>query len=572
MESLGARALANLLAESLQNGGSYTFCRVEDVGNLRAWSISSIKKLCKNAGITLRDVQACIEQVSPSLFATFSAWFVFGDPSSTDIDCILHVNSLNKPLLSSEMARLALELAEAGYDVTKGLDVNKVWIDPNGFIQFSKGGNETINMVMCTYGFHVQKYPLIFTEYVEVDIYQKVHALCTFIVNKLEELVTSATYAQLREEKRTVYTGGGLERIDFAIKCMDYFDYSVTRNCDTWKSLIVKYLQLIFFDKAMCECIDTRKRYYQKLGLLDMYVDIHGSDNGDTLKALLTRVPLSTPEQVELFQKSVHYLHSNVRKIVRENLPRLDWNIQNIHAFDRNPAPLSQSLLSEWVAGPVEVSDAFCDVWFRDYGEGSVSINDKFIEPNENIVCLDSYPSIRAHVIDVPQKSSEWKDLIKFYSCGNNTGVSPIDCSDTYDILKARSNLVMGCIGETLITRYFDPSRCIDHFSARFTNCTVGLIVECVGERDSVGSCPDKLFVSSAEIIPAEFKTINGRPSENRGYCRSFTLAKRQITRCAGILNMCEPGICVRGLIVFLWIYKDSGKWIFEMRGGIVHL
>jgi hypothetical protein len=568
METIGGRSLARLLIESIQAGGNYLFCGPDDITDLRACPVRAIKRLCRSADITLADIHTLVEQESPSLFATFSAWFVFGDACSTDIDCILQVSSLHKPLLSSETARLSIELRESGYDVTRGLDINKVWIDPNGFIQFSKGGNETINMVMCTYDFHAQKYPLIFTEYIDLDMHQKSYALCTFITNKLEELTTSVTYAQLRDEKRTVYTTGGLERIDFAIKCMDYFDYSVDRSYDAWKSLIMKYLQLILF--ASSECAETRALYYQKMGLVELYALVYGRDDIDILKALLTRTAF-TPDRVELFRTTVHRLHTHVKRIVHENLPRLDWNIQTIDTFDKDTV-LSRPLFLSWTEDPIVVSDTFCDTWFNEYGEGNVTINDKFIEPNENIGCLDQHPRVRANVIDVPQKSSEWKELIKFYSCGNNTGVSPIDCTGPRDILRARSNLVMGCIGETLIAEYFDPSRCIENFSGRFTSCEVGLIVESVGERDSVGSCPDRLFVSSTEIIPAEFKTINGRPSENKGYCRSFTLAQRQIRRCAGILNSCEQGICVRGLMVFLWIYKDAGRWVFEMRGGIVQV
>jgi hypothetical protein len=584
MDPPTVKGLARLLAASMQNGGIYTWCTMADYPNLKAGSVRTIKNIFKKANLKINyppdmlKMQSIIEDTSPELFAIILGVNVFGDVTSRDIDIVLRVTNLERPVRSSEVVRLDVELAEMGYDITRGLDINKVYIESNGVVQFSKGGNETINMVICTYDFHTQKYPPIFTEYAELDVYQKVHALCTFIANKLEMLTTTENYATLRSEKQTIYTSGGLERIDFAIKCMDYIENRIEncieRDCDTWKSLIVKYLQLLLFDKAVCDCTETKKLYYQKLGLLQLFkshcenTSAYDDINFDIIEGLLTRRSFSTSE-IALFHKTVHCLHAQVCNIIRQNLPRLDWHIQHIphmHEFhDCDPLHFA------WLNSPIVVSDTFCETWFRNYGDDNVTINDKFIEPNENIDCLDQHPNVKANVIDIPQKSSEWMELIKFYSCGNNTGLSDIGICGLVDTLKARSNLIMGCIGETLIAKYFDPTRCAD-LSASFDRCTIGLIVEHVGIEGSNGSSPDMLFVNQKEIIPAEFKTIDGRPSENRGYCRAFSLAKKQITRCANILNSCEEGVCTRGLMVFLWIYEDDGKWIYEMRGGLVCL
>lgn len=572
------KGLAKLLALSMQNGHEYVFCTSANIADLQSGSIRAMKNIFKQANLQINShdmlaMQTIIEKASPELFTKFLGWNVFGDRSSRDIDLILHVDNLHRPLLSSEVSRLHSELAEMEYDITRGLDINKIYIDSNGFIQFSKGCNETINMVICTYEFHVQKYPLIFTEFVELDIYKKVHSLCTFIANKLELLTTPEIYKILREEKKTIYTSGGLERIDFAIKCMDFFNY-VSHDRDTWKSLIMKYLQLILFEQASSECTNTRKSYYQKLGLLKLYkecqTDIDVNINFDIISGLLTRCTFE-PDKIEPFEKTIKCLHIKVTQIISENIPRIKWNIQTIDVFNKDTTPLSKSLFSSWILSPVALSDAFCNKWLDDYGE-NVAINDKFIEPNENITYLNLHPKVMANVIDVQQKSIEWKELIKFYSCGNNTGVVDINSCNPVDILKARSNLVMGCIGETLIAKYFNPSKCIDNFADIFESCTIGMIVEHVDTKGSRGACPDRLFVSNAEIIPAEFKTINGHPSENKGYCRAFSLAKKQLIRCAHILNMCEYGVCTRGIMVFLWIYEENGKWIYEMHSGIILL
>jgi len=147
--------------------------------------------------------------------------------------------------------------------------------------------------------------------------------VCTFIANKLELLTTPEVYKILRNEKKTIYTSGGLERIDFAIKCMDFFNYT-SHDCDTWKSLIMKYLQLILFEKATS--VDTRKNYYQKLGLLELYKECHAdidvNINFDIIGRLLMRQPFA-PDKIESFKKTIQCLHTRVIYVIAKNIPRL---------------------------------------------------------------------------------------------------------------------------------------------------------------------------------------------------------------------------------------------------------
>ena len=328
MDAPTIKGLARLLALSMQSGCEYSFCTSADITNLQLGSVRTMKNIFKRANLQINPqdmatMQVVIEKSSPELFTKFLSWNVFGDRTSRDIDLILYVDNLRRPLLSAEVSRLYAELTEMKYDITRGLDINKVYVDPNESIQFSKGGNETVNMVICTFEFHAQKYPLIFTEYVELDIYKKVHSVCTFIANKLELLTTPEVYKILRNEKKTIYTSGGLERIDFAIKCMDFFNYT-SHDCDTWKSLIMKYLQLILFEKATS--VDTRKNYYQKLGLLELYKECHAdidvNINFDIIGRLLMRQPFA-PDKIESFKKTIQCLHTRVIYVIAKNIPRL---------------------------------------------------------------------------------------------------------------------------------------------------------------------------------------------------------------------------------------------------------
>ena len=382
-------------------------------------------------------------------------------------------------------------------------------------------------------------------------------------------------------KKKTIYNYGIVERSIFAMKCMNLFDY-VNYDHDVWKSVIFKYLQLIMFELANSHDNETKRMFYTKFGIIELFKkyitdtysdsDIDINMNMNIIECLLTRKQISI-EQIPIFEKTIESLHSIIKKIIEENVQPIKWNIQKFTKFDINPTQLSDELFLEWSMTPINLSDKFCEIWFNDFGHGNITINDKFIEDNQNIEVVEKYfPKLHSNIINVMQKTDEWKRLLKFYSCGNNTGVVVLDCNDPVEIIKKRYNLIMGCIGELIISKYYDFSNVVGN---DFIRSTIGMIVEKLDVEGAEGCCPDQLFVNDKEIIPTEFKTIEGKPTENRGFIRSFNLASKQIKKCGQLLNKCVGDIiCKRGIIVLLWIYYDDQqqKMMYEMHGSVILL
>jgi hypothetical protein len=593
MEGITVKGLARLLIQSLNNGGNYDWCNVSDIPNLQKKPVSTIGNIMKKAGLKKhleedkKKMCIIIESISPECFTNYESFNIFGCETSRDIDICILTRDLTKPLLTSEKERFYSELKQTGYDIERDIDINLVQIDKNGFVNFSKGGNEAINIIFYTYDLHTQKYPIIFSKEIELDILPKIQSFSKFIMDRLESLTTT-NYNKLRDEKKNIYNKGGIERIDFVIKCFEFFDldpFSGKFDYDVWKSITLKFLQLILFNDVYFNKCDSdsdsdskikKKNYYRKMGILELYYNYSkNKDEIDVIKSLFTRIPL-TIENTPIFKKFVEFMHIKFNEIAYENTPSLKWNIQyyQYNQSDKNPTPLSDELFNEWYKNPIMLSSDFIKIWFDNYGDGNITIDDKFIKEN-NLIFLDLIPKIKKNVITHNQKTSEWKELLKYYCCGNNTGVKVIESDDPNIIIKERANLIMGCIGEEIISNNYDFSTLIPIHSD-FESCTIGMIVEKIGIEQSIGSCPDQLFISksSNEIIPAEFKTIEGRPSTNKSYIRSFSLAKKQIKRCANILNTCDNGICKRGIIVFLWIYYDEQQscLVYEMNGGILQI
>ena len=596
MEEITIKGLARLLIQSLNNGGKYDWCDKSYIEKLKKNPVSTIGNIFKKAGLKKhleedkKKMCIIIESISPECFTKYESFNIFGCETSRDIDICILVRDLSKPLLTSEIERFNSELKEIGYDIERGIDINLVQIDKNGFVNFRKGGNEAINMIFYTYDLHKQKYPVIFIKEIELDILPKIQSFSKFIMDRLESLTTT-NYQKLRDEKKNIYTKGGIERIDFVIRCFEFFDldpFSGKFDNDVWKSLTLKYLQLILFNDVYnnhCDDSDSdskikKKNYYRKMGILELYCN-HCKDEIEinVIKSLFTRTPL-TIENTPIFKKFVETMNIKFNEIAYENTPSLKWNIQyyQYNQLDKNPTPLSDELFNEWCKNPIILSSDFIKIWFDNYGDGNITIDDKFIKEND-LQFLDLVPKIKTNVITHNQKTPEWKELLKYYCCGNNTGVKVIESDDPSIIIKERSNLIMGCIGEEIISNNYDFSKLFDTDTDRdshFESCTIGIIVEKIGIEQSFGSCPDQLFISKTgdEIIPAEFKTIEGRPSTNKSYIRSFSLAKKQIRKCANILNSCDNGICKRGIIVFLWIYYDEQQlsWVYEMNGGILQI
>ena len=113
----------------------------------------------------------------------------------------------------------------------------------------------------------------------------------------------------------------------------------------------------------------------------------------------------------------------------------------------------------------------------------------------------------------INQRSNEWLELIKFYCCGNSTGIIPFTQGN---YVKHYYNLIRGCIIELFIIHNLDFTSLLN---VPVKKITVGLIVEKKGIKNSHGCAPDLLLITQEqEIIPVEIKSLIGKPLKNADY------------------------------------------------------
>lgn len=588
-EEIGVRSIARLLAKSIDSGGKYSFDKSDTsnelIMNLRKFPKRTIGGIYKDLGWShnksdrVRTLLNLIEKTSPELFSVILSWNVFGCERSTDVDVAVLVTNVYIPILSTEKDRLIEELGSVGYDSSKPLDLSLISIDEKNIPTFKKGGKEIHNMMLYTYNLHPQKYPLFLTYEVKVDYCKKTSSIVKYILDNLKLLTDTDSYEELRNDRISVYDGGHA-RIEFVINVYERFIKNPHRwNLNVWKSLLFKYIQLVvLYTGIYDESDENKKLYFRKKGVIQLLkkymIRYHPEKawNLSLVEKILMREKLDPAVDYVDCIDLIDHLHERFSFIVRAENPVLDWEIQkmNIKTLS-NPTPISDELYQLYLESCIEVNDGFCEEWCAIYGDDTV-IDAKFQEELINVDCdeLASHPEVVSNTHFIKQRCPEWKELLKFYSCGKNTGVKvlPKDLTPKL-VVKRRSNLLMGCIGECIVASGFDFTKMVGD---TFKMCTVGIVVTKKGEKGAMGSSPDGLLVSHDEIIPVEYKTIHGEPNDNQHYKRGFHLAKKQVEGCGEILNHCKKGVCRRGIIVLTWVYEDDGVWNYDSHGGFIEM
>jgi hypothetical protein len=581
---IGAKSIARLFRLSLESGGAYEFIN-EDIDdlmeNLLKFPKRTIAHLFREAALQIKSSEdkmtflKMIESTSPECFSTFQSFNVFGCRLSTDIDVAVVVDNVYLPLLSSEKQRFMEELTELGYDPGKKIDVSLISRDEKGWFVFKKGGKELQNILIYTYNVHKQKYPLITDEEVTIDILNKCMTVFKYILDNLEILIPLNTYRELRDERIQAYSGG-YARIDFAINSYQYFILDPLEwNKSVWKTLMVKLIQLVVLHSGMFkESEEFRTLYFQKEGLAKLFriyckrhlPDLDLEPAVDLVTKMLLRIPF---EESDVYNTDViDVLHKKLFSIIQEfDFPLQDWPVQKLDVESLpNPTPVSDELYALYKVNPVDMTEDFCSKWIETFED--TRIDTRFQEELLGLDTLEAFhPKVFANTEIVKQRSAKWKELLTFYTCGNNTGVNELPEDLTPEqIITARSNLLMGCFGECIVASGYDFTKLV----SEFTKVNVGMVVNEKGIENSPGSCPDLLLVNEKEIVPVEIKMINGEPKDNKNYFRSFSLAKKQVEGCGEILNHSMPGVSTRGIMILTWVYKKGDVWHYDSFGGLI--
>lgn len=453
---------------------------------------------------------------------------IFGCPLSQDTDIVVFVDkdTHQYAIHPDDVVMLQNYFQSKGYDP----DINYVWFNPNGSFELDKGGKETANIVLETFQYHTNECPIIFghNHWTENTVLEKLSVFGKFILDKFKDNVPIDTYKKYHEEKKQNYSNG-IGRITTSLKFLRMFDTTITNdNIGLWKSIVMKFIQVLLLTKSITRGI------YTKEGLADLFhIHYPEVEHHDIFRAVLLKT-----FRGDLPEKFIDTIVIRINKLSEDEFPTFGTPQQLIVT---NTTPISQSLFDMFINSPLTATDEFIDEWLSTYGASS--IQDKFIEDNQNV---DKLPqSLLPYVYDIPQRTKYWQYLYNvFFTCGRNSGIVSRP-SDPREFVKTFYNLIMGCIGECIITGCYP-------FDDTYTKVTTGMIVE-----DNVqgvkGVCPDLLLVRDGEIIVVEIKTI-AMPQgfvQNAVFYREMKLARKQIQQTKSIIQKHYDGK-VSGMTIFL--------------------
>lgn len=516
-----------------------------------------------------------------------TVWNVFGCPKSTDVDVAVVVNKEIIDNLSSYTIDYSIiEDEVSNLYPDKPIDYNLVCLNERGNISTSlKGSNETQNMVFLTYDLHKDKqlYPCIFKNVIELSESDKsVRTIVSFIWLKPNsiKMIGQEGYNALHSERKNAETECdkrflySLKVFKEAMKTLFHWTFNV--NSETCKS----ELRLIMRN----EMYDFMKSFVMKIIQLLQRIN-HGYENVSYTKDQLLESSIewfSKKEGIRYFlmrgnEGNIYDALDTVQELIisYENLviteinTNIPWN-KVILDTSQNPTMIHNEVFKEIINSPIDCTDVFIQKFIHYHGDISNNEDSQRLKINElfetKSTIFNQIPKeLHSIIEDCDQRTPEWQTLLKYYTCGLNSGLTEIP--DGVHPLKTRYNLIRGCVFEELASKYL-----IENINIVLTNYnltgyepySVGLMVKEKGVKGSIGAAPDMLFINKElDIIVVEIKTMKSSFKLNADYRRSLDLASKQCKTISKITDRCK-----KGLIVMLWY--NNRQW--EMFHHLIEL
>jgi len=553
-------------------------------------------------------------------YSEIDEFVIIGCPKSTDLDIVVFVeeqyqnNGQIQPLSPESLRMLKSRLVDIGADVGKELDVCLICVNNEGrVIAFSKGGQETVLILWSTWKYHPQEFaetgdgeeklPKAFVKYNfkqltyeechKVVFFQnKVVDLASWVLKRLKQFVRPENYQKIREQKNAVFSMPSEFAMYFFHRIspqMIIHPSCVGADLDiiTWrsgmKSITMKLIQIVVWHHHRATCYtkselanrwiprifsnlnrnsDTNDAKYQKEeGEIPVLVQ-------EALYYLLRGTEGALPPNPTLFSKLMKCYIEIVDKITKDTSKK--YVIKHFESFCNDSLP--KELLPCWklfMKSPVKSCELFEKKWLELEKEGfdpmsffemkSVeadtfrSVASTRIKNNDTLTEL-----IENHFIFLHQRSNEWKELLKFYKCGKNSG----SIAKTF---QGKYNLIRGNFIEMMVQHYIT-----DIFSHLGINdiyvFSLGLVVENVGVKGCRGAAPDLLAITTNGILyTVEIKGLKSR-RVNSDFNRGIELARKQVKTVETILGG-KKLIEIRKLIilgtveeekVFLRLYQND--------------
>ena len=504
-------------------------------------------------------------------------WNAFGCPKSTDIDIVIKVEAdviENQNSYSIDLSIIQEEVSKLFPN--KEMDFNYICLNERGNISRStKGSHETQNMVFSTYQFHKQKHALIFKNLIELSESDKsVRPIVQYICLKpnSKKMIGNNRYSQLREfrksseidcDKRFMYS---IEVFKESMKKLFMWKFDVNQNTckmelnlqmriemyDFMKGFVMKIIQLLQRINHGYEHVS-----YTKEQLVEASTEWFSKKEG--IRYFLMRGNVGNIYDALDTVQELIVSYQNL--VINEINTKVPWN-KEILDTQVNPTQMNDEVFKEFMNSPLECTDSFIEKFAQYHGDINstnedsqrLKINEIFETKSNSIKDIPS--ELHSIIEDCHQRTPEWQRLLKFYTCGLNTGLT--DIPEGVHPLKVRYNLIRGCVLEEFASKYINEN--IDEILSKY-NLTeyqaysVGLMVKEKGVQGSIGAAPDMLLIDkNLNIISVEIKTMKSSFKLNADYRRALDLATKQCKTINTITKNCK-----KGLIVMLWY--NNGRW-----------
>lgn len=506
---------------------------------------------------------------------------VFGCLTSTDIDCAYCTfGDYNFNIDYPDMDLVRETLAGLGYDLSRDIDLTLVKIDEVGNVENSDKGtcHDTQNIIYYTWQNHQQSFDVLpITQPIPMSldnltILSRGVAKC--FLDGLQWLVGTYRYKNetmeitYSDRKGEIYSAGGNTIVDGVMELYNEIHHwplpEMISSKDsykwqsTMKSLVMKLIQMMLLEKLESE--------FNKMELPQRFIEHIRSDEPEWENHLTWYLSRGNQGVYDPNHDALDWLMSQYERISKENVIIIDWT--QLEFSIGNPTTFSNEFWNLFIETPVNPPITTIEQFMTETEgitpEGQISINQYFVEPCEGIELLRP-EFVKRHVHDVSQRTAEWRDLLKFYRCGRNTGIcSPPSDSTPTEIIRFYWNLIRGCIMEQFATMNVDLALI---GLEEYRKVHVGLLVheKVQGAR---GIAPDMLLVSpdGNEVVPVEIKCLAGIHADNSNYRREIGVATKQLRTSIDVLTM-GGYVCDRGLLLFCYINQDVEQMI-QCYGG----
>ncbi len=495
---------------------------------------SSPLKLLKFLNVYPTDI-LCVDKIVPTKYN------VFGCPLSTDVDVIAVVDSPDIiELYENEYIDVDLTEIQKMLKTDKKIDLSLVTLTKDGDIgRTTKGSNrETQNMLYYTYEYHQQQFPCFVNKYVDLDINEKIKALCKYVLDNMKKILGRNVYKETRLDRIAAYTSS-LERLE-AINTL-ITEINIT-NLDKSiiKAITMKLIQIVLMDYD--EFGYSKQILTDKIGnIYPQYKDVYWN--------MLTR----GDKCIELFQEAYNVLVKKYLEIYTETKTQYTWKPMNIN-WKNNPTQLTNGMVENFLQSPIVPTKEFIDEALQFDPDFFNKINHYFTIDTTNTNLLPD--TLKQYVITASQRTPEWLECMNYYKCGSTTTVSETEYN---------YNFVRGSLGEAFV---IDASKFDNVFDFPVTKCTVGLLVDDL-KKGSDGCAPDLLLITDDKnVIPVEIKCLPMEPTTDitkRDFYRGIKLARKQLQRTNNILKKHIGKSMDIGVMIFVFFHGSQADTYYSV-------